>query len=121
MCAGPPRNGDLTLALTGQCLQLLAGDGRGGSGRAPGWCVSLLQRCCGGAVCWQPAICLPTLSVIIGEVCHCVGMLWQEVVCMGVLRNSVPNGELNPIRPDSGCPLQAGTGHGLPGRAPGLC
>ena len=27
-------------------------------------------------------------------------------------KNSGPNGELNPIRPDGGCPLQAGTGHG---------
>ena len=30
-------------------------------------------------------------------------------------KNSVPNGELNPLRPHGGCPLQAGTGHGRPG------
>jgi len=28
---------------------------------------------------------------------------------------------LNLLRPDSGCPLRAGTGHGRPGRAPGRC
>ena len=27
-------------------------------------------------------------------------------------KNSGQNGELNPIRPDGGCQLQAGTGHG---------
>jgi hypothetical protein len=32
-----------------------------------------------------------------------------------------PNGELNLLSPGSGCPLQAGTGHGRPGRAPGRC
>jgi hypothetical protein len=31
------------------------------------------------------------------------------------------NGELNLLWPGSGCPLQAGTGHGRPGRAPGRC
>jgi hypothetical protein len=31
------------------------------------------------------------------------------------------NGELNLLWPVSGCPLQAGTGHGLPGQAPGRC
>ena len=31
------------------------------------------------------------------------------------------NGELNLLLPDSGCPLQSGTGHGLPGLAWGLC
>jgi hypothetical protein len=36
--------------------------------------------------------------------------------CAGVLcyQNSVPNGGLNPLRSDGGCPLQAGTGHGRP-------
>ena len=34
---------------------------------------------------------------------------------------SVPNAGLNPLRPDSGCPLRAGTRHGRPGRAPGRC
>ncbi len=34
---------------------------------------------------------------------------------------AVPNAGLNLLRPDSGCPLRAGTGHGLPGRAPGRC
>ena len=29
------------------------------------------------------------------------------------------NGELNLLWPDIGCPLQAGTGHGLPELAPG--
>ncbi len=32
-----------------------------------------------------------------------------------------PNAELNLLSPGSGCPLQAGTGHGQPGRAPGRC
>ena len=32
-----------------------------------------------------------------------------------------PNAELNLLSPGSGCPLQAGTGHGRPGRAPGRC
>ena len=33
-----------------------------------GWAVeSLLCRCCGGAVCWRPAISLPQ-SVVVGEV-----------------------------------------------------
>ena len=36
-------------------------------------------------------------------------------------KNSVPNAGLNPLRPDSGCPLRAGTWHGRPGRAPGRC
>ena len=36
-------------------------------------------------------------------------------------KNSVPNAGLNPLRPDSLCPLRAGTGHGRPGRAPGRC
>jgi hypothetical protein len=31
------------------------------------------------------------------------------------------NGDLNLLLPGSGCPLQAGTGHGLPGRALGRC
>jgi len=35
------------------------------------------------------------------------------------LRN--PNAELKLLSPGSGCPLQAGTGHGRPGRAPGRC
>ena len=54
---------------------LRAGAGRGGSGRAPGWCgwavTSSLWRCCGGAVCWRPAISLPQ-SVVVGE----VGLAW---------------------------------------------
>ncbi len=32
-----------------------------------------------------------------------------------------PNAELNLLSPGSGCPLQTGTGHGWPGRAPGRC
>jgi len=35
--------------------------------------------------------------------------------------SSFPNAGLNPLRPDMGCPLRAGTGHGRPGRAPGRC
>jgi hypothetical protein len=31
------------------------------------------------------------------------------------------NGELTLLLPGSGCPLQAGTGHGRPGRTPGRC
>ncbi len=57
------RNGNLTSALAGWWRRLWAGSGCGGSGRAPGWCgwavASLLRRCCGGAVCWRPAISLP--------------------------------------------------------------
>ncbi len=37
------------------------------------------------------------------------------------LKTLFPNAELNLLSPGSGCPLQAGTGHGRPGRAPGLC
>ena len=36
-------------------------------------------------------------------------------------KNLFPNAELNLLSPGSGCPLQAGTGHGRPGRAPGRC
>jgi hypothetical protein len=36
-------------------------------------------------------------------------------------RTLFPNAELNLLSPGSGCPLQAGTGHGRPGRAPGRC
>jgi hypothetical protein len=36
-------------------------------------------------------------------------------------KNSVPNAGLNLLRPDSGCLLRAGTGHGRPGRAPRRC
>ena len=66
------RNGDLTLALARLCWLLWAAVGCRGSGRAPGWCgcdvVSLLRHCCGGAICWRPAICLPSQSVVVGEV-----------------------------------------------------
>jgi hypothetical protein len=66
------RNGNLTLTWAGWWRRLWAGSGCGGSGRAPGWCgwavASLLRRCCGGAVCWRPAISLPAQSVVVGEV-----------------------------------------------------
>ncbi len=66
------RNGNLTSALAGWWRRLWAGSGCGGSGRAPGWCgwavSSLLRRCCGGAVCWQPVISLLAQSVVVGEV-----------------------------------------------------
>jgi hypothetical protein len=66
------RNVNLTLALAGWWRRLWSGSGCGGSGRDPGWCgwavVSLLRRCCGGAVCWRPAISLPAQSVVVGEV-----------------------------------------------------
>ncbi len=84
------RDGNLTLALAGCRRRLWAGSGCGGSGRAPGWCgwavSSLLRRCCGGAVCWRPAISLPTQSVIIGEVGSCVGVRWRAGGGVGVLR-----------------------------------
>ena len=61
-----------------------------GVGLAPGWCgytvLSLLRRCCGGAVCWRPAISLPSQSVVVGEEGQCVGVLWQVVSCVGVLQ-----------------------------------
>ena len=64
--------GNLTSALSGWWCLLWAGSGCGGSGRAPGWCgwavLSLLWRCCGGAVCWLPVISLLTQSVVVGEV-----------------------------------------------------
>ena len=82
------RNGNLTLALAGWWWLLWAGSG---CGRAPGWCgwavVSLLRRCCGGAVCWQQAISLPAQSVVVGEVGQCVGVRrWRAVGGVGVLR-----------------------------------
>jgi hypothetical protein len=45
--------------------------------------------------------------------------LW--IIKISMIENSVPNAGLNPLRPDGGCPLQAGTGHGRPGQAPGRC
>jgi len=45
----------------------------------------------------------------------------EGVIGTDVAKNSVPNAGLNPLRPDSGCPLRAGTWHGRPGRAPGRC
>jgi hypothetical protein len=62
-------NGDLTLTLAGW-RPLRAGAGRGGSGRAPGWCgcavASLLLHGFGGPVCWRPAIGLPVrLSMLV--------------------------------------------------------
>ena len=81
------RNGNLTLALAGWWWLLWAGSG---CGRAPGWCgwavVSLLRRCCGGAVCWQQAISLPAQSVVVGEVGQCVGVRWRAGCGVGVLR-----------------------------------
>jgi hypothetical protein len=63
--------------MAGLWQQLRAGAGRGGSGRAPGWCgcdvLSLLRRGCGGAVCCRPDISLPELSVVVGAVVRCVG------------------------------------------------
>jgi len=83
------RNGDLTLTLAGCCWLLWAGSGCGGSGLAPGWCgwavSSLLLHCCGGAVCWRPAISLPAQSVTVGEVGLCVGVLCLSGVGTGVL------------------------------------
>ncbi len=37
------------------------------------------------------------------------------------MKTLFPNAELNLLSPDSGCPLQSGTGHGRPGRVPGRC
>ena len=37
------------------------------------------------------------------------------------MKTLFPYAELNLLSPGSGCPLQAGTGHGRPGRAPGRC
>ena len=52
-----------------------------------GWAVaSLLLHCCGGAVCWRPAISLPVQSVVVGEVGRCVGVRWRADSCVGVLR-----------------------------------
>ncbi len=83
-------NGNLTLILSGWWRLLWTGSGCGGSGRAPGWCgwavSSLLRRCCGGAVCWRPAISLPAQSVVVGEVGRCVGVPWRADGGVGVLR-----------------------------------
>ena len=49
-----------------------------------------------------------------------ISRLWSLLLREG-LRCLFPNAELNLLSPGSGCPLQAGTGHGLPGRAPGRC
>ena len=55
---------DLNLALAGRWRTLRTGAGRGGSGRAPGWCrcavASLLRRGCGGAVCRKFSFCTPS-------------------------------------------------------------
>ena len=48
--------------------------------------ASLLRRCCGGAVSWQPAISLPAQSVVVGEVGRCVGVRWRAGGSVGVLR-----------------------------------
>ncbi len=45
----------------------------------------------------------------------------SHVEPMTVQKTLFPNAELNLLSPGSGCPLQAGTGHGRPGRAPGRC
>ena len=42
-----------------------------------------------------------------------------QKICME--KTLFPNAELNLLSPGSGSPLQAGTGHGRPGRAPGRC
>ena len=46
------------------------------------------------------------------------GSLWSEAKTVILLFR---NGELKVRLPDSGCPLQPGTGHGQRGRAPGRC
>ena len=44
----------------------------------------------------------------------------RHATCTGLgLKTLFPNAELNLLSPGSGCTLQAGTGHGRPGRAPG--
>ncbi len=48
--------------------------------------VFAASQFCGGAVCWQQAICLPTQSVVVGEVGRCVGVRWRAGCCEGVLR-----------------------------------
>ncbi len=59
------------------------------SGRTLGWCACtvapLLRHCCGGDVCWRPAISLPAQSNVVGEVGRCEGVRWREVG-VGVLR-----------------------------------
>jgi hypothetical protein len=39
-----------------------------------------------GAVCWWPAISLPTQSIVVGEVGRCMGVLWRADGGVGVLR-----------------------------------
>ena len=45
----------------------------------------------------------------------------EEEDLYDIIETLFPNAELNLLSPGSGCPLQAGTGHGRPGRAPGRC
>ncbi len=45
----------------------------------------------------------------------------EEEDLYDIIETLFPNAELNLLSQGSGCPLQAGTGHGRPGRAPGRC
>ena len=47
--------------------------------------------------------------------------LYEEVWGKEVKKNLFPNADLNLLSLGSGCPLQAGTGHGRPGLAPVRC
>jgi len=64
-------------------------DGSGGvwSGLRLVWmsCVVFAVAQLWGGVCWWPAICLPAQSVV-GELGHCMGVLWRAVGCVGLLQ-----------------------------------
>ncbi len=69
-------------------------------------CLQILRQC----ICYH----------LVGSALHQLDYaFFDELVDEIKLKNYVLNVGLNPIWQDCGCPLQAGTGHGLSGRAPG--
>ena len=58
--------------------------------------------------------------------CHTVRAVSTTVtshycITLTLLGSTIKLSDLNLLSPSSGCPLQAGSGHGRPGRAPGRC
>ena len=69
---------------------------------------------------------LATAPATMATAASCSAVAATASASVAIFRASVkktlfPNAELNLLSPGSGCPLQAGTGHGRPGRAPGRC